>query len=210
MLIFSKDPLFLYAEAVVKTCYTQNRSLIRRRHNKTPYELIHDRKPDLTYFHIFGALCYPTNEGEDPGKLKPKVDIGIFVGYTPANKAYRIYNRRTRLIMETIHVELDELTSMASEQLDSRPELQLMTPRTISLGLKQNPPSTTPYVPPTKNDWDLLFQPMLYEYFNPPPSVVSPVPAATTPRPFDPIGSHSSTSIDQAVPSASMMCHCVV
>ncbi|GJY39499.1 retrovirus-related pol polyprotein from transposon TNT 1-94 [Tanacetum coccineum] len=68
--------------------------------------------------------------------------------------------------------------SMASEQFGSGPELQLMTPRTISLGLVQNPPSTIPYVLPTKNDWDLLFQPMFDEYFNPPPSVVSLVPAA--------------------------------
>ncbi|GJX17046.1 retrovirus-related pol polyprotein from transposon TNT 1-94 [Tanacetum coccineum] len=108
------------AEAVTITCYTQNRSLIRRCHNKTPYELIHDRKPDLTYFYVFGALYYPTNDGEDPGKLKPKADIGIFIGYTPAKKAYRIYNRRTCLIMETIHVKFDELTTIDSEQFGER------------------------------------------------------------------------------------------
>ncbi|GKE44337.1 retrovirus-related pol polyprotein from transposon TNT 1-94, partial [Tanacetum coccineum] len=56
---------FTWAEAVVTTCYTQNRSLIKKRHNKTPYELLHDRKPDLSYLHIFGALCYPTIDGED-------------------------------------------------------------------------------------------------------------------------------------------------
>ncbi|GJX10515.1 retrovirus-related pol polyprotein from transposon TNT 1-94 [Tanacetum coccineum] len=88
MLIFSKAPLFLWAEAVATACYTQNRSLIRKRHNKTPYELLHDQKPDLSYLHVFGALCYPTNDGEDLGKLKPKADIGIFVGYAPAKKAF--------------------------------------------------------------------------------------------------------------------------
>ncbi|GJW67625.1 retrovirus-related pol polyprotein from transposon TNT 1-94 [Tanacetum coccineum] len=61
----------LEAEAVATTCYTQNQSLIRKRHNKTPYELLHDRKPDLSYLHVFGALCYPTNNSEDLGKLKP-------------------------------------------------------------------------------------------------------------------------------------------
>ncbi|GJW15062.1 retrovirus-related pol polyprotein from transposon TNT 1-94 [Tanacetum coccineum] len=66
-----------------------------------------------------------------------------------------------------------------------------------------NPPSTTPYVPPTKNDWDLLFQPMFDEYFNPTPSVVSLVPASATPRPADLTGSPSLTFIDQAAPSAS-------
>ncbi|GKC07014.1 retrovirus-related pol polyprotein from transposon TNT 1-94 [Tanacetum coccineum] len=61
MLIFSKAPMFLWAEAVAATCYTQNRSLIHTRHNKTPYELVHDKKPDLKFLRIFGALCYPTN-----------------------------------------------------------------------------------------------------------------------------------------------------
>ncbi|GKF08233.1 retrovirus-related pol polyprotein from transposon TNT 1-94, partial [Tanacetum coccineum] len=62
---------------------------------------------------------YPTNSGEDLGKLKPKVDIGIFVGYAPAKKAFRIYNKRTRMIIETIHVDFDELTTMASKQFSS-------------------------------------------------------------------------------------------
>ncbi|GJR28452.1 retrovirus-related pol polyprotein from transposon TNT 1-94 [Tanacetum coccineum] len=88
MLIFSKSPLFLWAEAVNTACYTQNRSLIRRWYNKTLYELMHDKKPDLSYLHVFGSLCYPTNNSEDLGKLKAKADIGIFVGYAPAKKAF--------------------------------------------------------------------------------------------------------------------------
>nr|GEW88192.1 retrovirus-related Pol polyprotein from transposon TNT 1-94 [Tanacetum cinerariifolium] len=68
---------------------------------------------------------------------------------------------------------------------------------------KENPPLSTPYVPPTKNDWDLLFQPMFDEYFNPPPSVVSLVHVTAAPRPADPTGLPSSTLIDQATPSAS-------
>nr|GFA97814.1 hypothetical protein [Tanacetum cinerariifolium] len=156
------------AKAVARACYTKNCSLIRRRQNKTPYELISDTKPDLTYFHVFSALSFPTNNGEDQCKLKPKADIRIFVMYAPAKKAYRIYNRRTCLIMETIHVEFDELTTMVSKQFGSGLELQLMTPGTISSGLVRNPSSLTPYVPPTKNNWDLLFQPMFDKYFNPP------------------------------------------
>ncbi|GJV30927.1 retrovirus-related pol polyprotein from transposon TNT 1-94 [Tanacetum coccineum] len=96
MLIFSKAPLFLWAEAINTACYTQNRSLIRLRYNKTPYELMQDKKPDLSFFHVFGSLCYPTNDHEDLGKFDAKADIGIFVGYAPAKKAFRIYNRRTR------------------------------------------------------------------------------------------------------------------
>ncbi|GJT45400.1 retrovirus-related pol polyprotein from transposon TNT 1-94 [Tanacetum coccineum] len=60
------------------------RSLIHTRHNKTPYELVHGKKPDLTFLRIFGALCYPTNDSEDLGKLKAKADIGIFVS-TPSS-----------------------------------------------------------------------------------------------------------------------------
>ncbi|GKF88040.1 retrovirus-related pol polyprotein from transposon TNT 1-94, partial [Tanacetum coccineum] len=69
------------------------------------YELVHDKKPDLTFFRVFGALCFPTNDSEDLGKLQPTVDIGIFIGYAPSRKGYRIYNKRTRRIMETIHVD---------------------------------------------------------------------------------------------------------
>ncbi|GJX15009.1 retrovirus-related pol polyprotein from transposon TNT 1-94 [Tanacetum coccineum] len=121
--IFSKALLFLLAEAVATTCFTQNRALIHKHHNKIPYELLHDNKLDLRYFHVFGALCYPTNDSEDLGKLKPKADNGIFIGYSNEKKAYRIYNKRTRLIMETIHVEFDELTAMAFEQFSSGPKL---------------------------------------------------------------------------------------
>nr|GEW24570.1 retrovirus-related Pol polyprotein from transposon TNT 1-94 [Tanacetum cinerariifolium] len=81
----------------------------------TPYELLHDKLPDLSFFHVFGALCYPTNDSENLGKLQPKADIGIFNGYAPRKKAFRIYYRRTRRIVETIHVDFDELTAMATE-----------------------------------------------------------------------------------------------
>nr|GEV27709.1 integrase, catalytic region, zinc finger, CCHC-type, peptidase aspartic, catalytic [Tanacetum cinerariifolium] len=62
MLIYAKASLFLWAEAVATACYTQNRSIIRLRHGKTPYELLHDKLPDLSFFHVFGALCYLTND----------------------------------------------------------------------------------------------------------------------------------------------------
>ncbi|GJV23540.1 integrase, catalytic region, zinc finger, CCHC-type containing protein [Tanacetum coccineum] len=114
MLIFSKAQLFLWAEAIATACYTQNRSLIHTLHDKTPYELVHDKKLDLLFLRVFGALCYPTNDSEDLGKLKAKADIGFFVGYAPNRKGYRIYNKRTRQIMETIHVTFDELTEQTA------------------------------------------------------------------------------------------------
>ncbi|GJS46777.1 retrovirus-related pol polyprotein from transposon TNT 1-94 [Tanacetum coccineum] len=204
MLIFSKAPLFLWAEAINTACYTQNRSLIRLRYNKTSYELMQDKKPDLSFFHVFGSLCYPTNDHEDLGKFDAKADIGIFVGYAPAKKAFRIYNRRTRIITETIHVTFDELTAMASEQFSSGPELHYMTPVTSSIGLGSNPVSQQPCLPPIRDDWDRLFQPMFDEYFNPPTIVVSPVLEAAAPRAEVLADSPVSTSIDQDAPSTSI------
>nr|GEU53493.1 putative reverse transcriptase domain-containing protein [Tanacetum cinerariifolium] len=133
MLILSKALMFLWAEAVSTACHTQNRSLIHTCHNKTPYELVHDKKPDHTFFRVFGALCYPTNNSEDLGKI-----------------------------------------------------------------LVQNSVSPTPYVPPSKKDYEILFQPLFDEYINPPPRAISLVSTAVAaPRAIDPAGLPSSTTIDQ-------------
>ncbi|GKC32702.1 retrovirus-related pol polyprotein from transposon TNT 1-94 [Tanacetum coccineum] len=83
MLIFSKASMFLWVEVVATACYTKNQSLIHTRHNKTPYKLAHDKKPDLKFLRVFSALCYPTNDSEDLEKLRPTSDIGIFVGPKP-------------------------------------------------------------------------------------------------------------------------------
>ncbi|GKB16995.1 retrovirus-related pol polyprotein from transposon TNT 1-94 [Tanacetum coccineum] len=153
MLLFSKALMFLWAESVATACYTQNRSLIHTRHNKTPYELVHDKKPDLKFLCVFGALCYPTNDNENLRKLRPTADIGIFIGYAPNQKGYRIYNKKTRRIMETIHVQFDELTEpMAPVHISIGPEPILLTPRQISSGLVPDPVPAAPYVPPTNKD----------------------------------------------------------
>ncbi|GJZ39672.1 integrase, catalytic region, zinc finger, CCHC-type containing protein [Tanacetum coccineum] len=75
MLIFSKAPELLWVEAIATACFTQNRSIVHTRHNKNPYELIRGRKPNVQYFHVFGSLCYPTNDRDDLGKMKPKADF---------------------------------------------------------------------------------------------------------------------------------------
>nr|GEW74465.1 retrovirus-related Pol polyprotein from transposon TNT 1-94 [Tanacetum cinerariifolium] len=178
MLIFSKAPMFLWAEAVATACYTQNRSLIHTRHHKTSCELVHNRKPDLTFLRVFGALCYPTNDSEDLGKLQLTADTGIFVGYAPSRKGYRIYNKRTRRIMETIHVQFDELTEpMAPVHLGTGPAPNFLTPGQISSGLVPNPVPATPYAPPTNKELEILFQPMFDEYLEP-PRTERPVPPA--------------------------------
>nr|GFC12425.1 Gag-Pol polyprotein [Tanacetum cinerariifolium] len=75
----SRAPLFLWAEAIATAYFTQNRSIIHRCFNKTPYELINDKKPDISFLHVFDALCYPKNDREDIGKLGAKGDIGFFI-----------------------------------------------------------------------------------------------------------------------------------
>ncbi|GJT63824.1 retrovirus-related pol polyprotein from transposon TNT 1-94 [Tanacetum coccineum] len=86
-----------------------------RRYNKTPYELIRGRKLNIQYFHMFGSFCHLTNDPDDLGKMKPTADIGIFIGYSESLRIFHIYNRRTKKIMEMIHVKFDELIAMASE-----------------------------------------------------------------------------------------------
>nr|GFB41296.1 hypothetical protein [Tanacetum cinerariifolium] len=86
MLIYAQASLFLWAETVATACYTQNRSIVRLHHGKTPYELLHNKLPDLSFIHVFGAFCYPTNDSENLGKLQPNADR-IFIGYAPIKKA---------------------------------------------------------------------------------------------------------------------------
>nr|GEX61845.1 hypothetical protein [Tanacetum cinerariifolium] len=148
-------------------------------------------------------------------RVTPKIDplydfadIGIFIGYAPTKKAFQVYNRHTRRIVETIHVDFDELTAMASEQSSSEPGLHEMNPATISSGLVPKPTSLTPFVPPSRNEWDLFFQPLFDELFAPPPSVdppdpkvIAPIDEVVAPELAESTGSPSSTTVDQDAPS---------
>nr|GFB83609.1 hypothetical protein [Tanacetum cinerariifolium] len=129
---------------------------------------------------------------------------------THLQRKHSAFNRRTRRIVETIHVDFDELTSMASEQSSSGPALQEIIPRTISLKLVQKTSSSTSYVPPSRNDWDLLFQLLFDELLNPPPSVdnqdaevIAPIAELIPQVDDDSTGSPSSTTVDQDAPSSS-------
>nr|GEX51561.1 retrovirus-related Pol polyprotein from transposon TNT 1-94 [Tanacetum cinerariifolium] len=180
MLIFSRAPLFLWAEAIATACFTQNRFIIHRRFNKTPYELINGKKPDISFLYVFEALCYPKNDREDIRKLGEKGDIGFFIGYSADSCAYRVYNRRTKKIMETMNVSFDELSAMAFEQRTLKPELQSMTFRQISSGLDLTyAPSTITTQQPTEGELDLLFEAMYDDYIGGQPSAaLRTVPAA--------------------------------
>nr|GEU33278.1 hypothetical protein [Tanacetum cinerariifolium] len=181
MLIYAKALLFLWAKVVATACYTQNHFIIRLRYGKTPYELLHDKLPDLSFFRVFGALCYMTNDSENLGKLQLKADIGIFIGYAPIKKAFQIYNQRTRRIIEIIHVDFDELVAMAFEHSSSEPALHEMTPAIINSGLVPNYPPSTPVDPPA-------------------PEVIAPIAEVVALEHVVSIGSPSSTIVDQDAP----------
>ncbi|GJU58667.1 retrovirus-related pol polyprotein from transposon TNT 1-94 [Tanacetum coccineum] len=118
MLSAAQVPLFFWAEAISTTCFTQNRSLVIPLHEKIPYHIINGRKSSVKFFYIFGSLCYIVRDGENLDKMKEKGDACIFVGYSTQSRGYRVYNKRTRVIVETIHVNFDELPQMASDHVN--------------------------------------------------------------------------------------------
>ncbi|GKE24743.1 retrovirus-related pol polyprotein from transposon TNT 1-94, partial [Tanacetum coccineum] len=113
MLSAFKLPLFFWAEAIATACYTQNRSIIIPTYEKIAYHIINDRKPLIKHLHIFGCTCYLTRDGENLDKMKEKGDPCILVGYSTQSKGYRVYNKRTRLIVESIHLRFDEFKEMS-------------------------------------------------------------------------------------------------
>ncbi|GJS44562.1 copia protein [Tanacetum coccineum] len=128
-------------------------------------------KPNVQYFHVFGSLCYPTNDHDDLGKMKPKADIGIFVGYLESSCGFRIYNRRTKKIMETIYVKFDELMVMDSECNNLEPGMNCPNFNDSSEDLQS--------VTSTSN-LDNLFGPMYEEYYATRSQEVSDNSAANT------------------------------
>nr|GEV57504.1 hypothetical protein [Tanacetum cinerariifolium] len=129
----------------------RNRTLIEAAHY-TPYELLHGKLPYLSFLHVCGALCYPTNDSENLEKLQPKADIGLV----------------------------------------------------------PKPTSSRPFVPPSRNNWDLLFQPLFDELLTLPPSVdplapevIAPIAEVVALKPVESTGSPYSTTFYQNAPSPS-------
>nr|GEV43734.1 retrovirus-related Pol polyprotein from transposon TNT 1-94 [Tanacetum cinerariifolium] len=117
MLTFANLPLFLWAEAIATVCFTQNRSIIHKRFDKTPYELMNKRKPNIKFFRVFGCRCYLLNDYEDVGKLKAKGDIRVFVGYlrdlepglSNLNETGKSLNPPVSQVLETSKKDLEDL-----------------------------------------------------------------------------------------------------
>ncbi|GJW26900.1 retrovirus-related pol polyprotein from transposon TNT 1-94 [Tanacetum coccineum] len=185
MLSATKVPLFFWAEAIPTTCFNQNRSLVIPRHEKTPYHIINGRKPSVKFFHIFGSLCYIVRDGENLDKMKEKCDACIFVGYSTQSRAYQVYNKRTRVIVETIHVNFDELPLMASDHVSYDPVPQCPTTALEHANLSPGPQSQenvphTAKTVTTSNELDLLFSSMFVELLNGTTRVVSKSFVVTT------------------------------
>nr|KAJ0209889.1 hypothetical protein LSAT_V11C400174360 [Lactuca sativa] len=108
MLIFADLPQYFWAEAIATACYTQNRSLTHKHLHKTPYEVINNRKPNIKFFHIFGCRCFVKNNTDHLSKFESRSDEGIFLGYSFSSVAYRVLNKRTRVIEESTDVHFDE------------------------------------------------------------------------------------------------------
>ncbi|KAJ9558844.1 hypothetical protein OSB04_013458 [Centaurea solstitialis] len=168
MLAYSKLPMFLWAEAVDTACYTQNRSIVNNRFGKTPYELINNQVPNIGHFRVFGCRCFVLNDTEDRHKLQAKSDEAIFIGYSKNSIAYRVYNKRTKMVMESSNVKFDPYAEMASEHDSSEPGLtgvlavNLLNPDHVTPTKQKDGASTS-----TNNlsDLDLLFKNFYNEYF---------------------------------------------
>ncbi|GKE47079.1 putative ribonuclease H-like domain-containing protein, partial [Tanacetum coccineum] len=111
MLADSKLPTTFWAEAVNTACYVQNRVLVIKPHNKTPYELFLGRKPALSFMRPFRCPVTILNTIDHLGKFDGKADEGFFVGYSTNSKAFRVFNSKTRIVEENLHVQFSENTS---------------------------------------------------------------------------------------------------
>ncbi|GJS62075.1 putative ribonuclease H-like domain-containing protein [Tanacetum coccineum] len=113
MLADSKLPTAFWAEAVNTACYVQNRVLVVKPHNKTPYELFYGRTPTLSLMRPFGCPVTILNTIDHLGKIDGKADEGFFVGYSLNSKAFRVFNKRTRIVEENLHNRFSESTPNA-------------------------------------------------------------------------------------------------
>nr|GFB76117.1 retrovirus-related Pol polyprotein from transposon TNT 1-94 [Tanacetum cinerariifolium] len=101
-------PIPFWAEAVNTACYIQNRVLLTKPHNKTPYELLHGRLPSIGFMRPSGCVVTILNTLDPLGKFQGKVDEGFLVGYSVCSKVFRVFNSRTRIVQETLHVNFME------------------------------------------------------------------------------------------------------
>nr|GFA91181.1 uncharacterized mitochondrial protein AtMg00810-like [Tanacetum cinerariifolium] len=137
------------------------------RHHKTPYELVHNKKPDLTFFRVFGALCYPTNDSEDLGKLQPTADTGIFVGYAPSRKEPSRAERPDPPA-QVVQVSVSSTGTPLSTTIDQDAPSSHISPSSSALQSHSLPPGVTAGFKPCKMRFTNLID------FNQPEGFVDP------------------------------------
>ncbi|KAJ9542826.1 hypothetical protein OSB04_029332 [Centaurea solstitialis] len=185
MLAFSKLPPHFWAEAIASACFTQNRSLITKRFMKTPYELVYNRPPSIKYFRVFGCECYVKNDKDNLDHFRPKGDEGVFIGYAKDSQSYRVYNKKTRRVVESTNADFEEGIEedstpapvtpgisgvLASDQLHGNP---------MTSSSPANKPSSSN---PNTCDLDELFE-FFYQDSPAPANVALPIPAVVQPAP---------------------------
>ena len=108
MLLNKQIPQKFWGEAVNTSCHIGNRIFFRVGTKKTAYEIWNGKKPRVKYFRVFGSKWYILNDRENLGKFDAKSDEGIFLGYSTTCRAYRVFNKRTKTVMESINVKIDD------------------------------------------------------------------------------------------------------
>ena len=97
-------PKYFWAETVNTYCYVLNRILLRSILKKTPYELWKNKKPNISYFKVFGCKCFILNTKDILGNFDAKSNVGIFLGYSTSSKTFRVFNKRTIVVEESVHI----------------------------------------------------------------------------------------------------------
>ena len=118
----------LWGEAVNTTCHTVNKMYFKPGTKKTPYELWKGRKPNVKYFKIFGSTYFILKDRENVKKFDSRSDKGIFLGYSSTSKAYRVYNKRTKKVMETVNVVIDEALDSGSGKISEEIPKEILSP----------------------------------------------------------------------------------
>ena len=126
-------PNYFWAEAVNTSCYILNRVLIRSSLDKTPYKLWKNKKPNISYFKVFGSKCFILNTKDNLGNFDAKSNVGIFLGYSSSSKAYRVFNKKTMFVEESAHVVFDE----SNESLERRESVNDDVGLDFSMGIFQ-------------------------------------------------------------------------
>nr|GFB70981.1 integrase, catalytic region, zinc finger, CCHC-type, peptidase aspartic, catalytic [Tanacetum cinerariifolium] len=179
MLIYAKALLFLWAKAVATACYTQNHSIIRLRQGKTPYELLHDKLPDLSFFNVFGALCYP--------KMIARI--------------WASYNQKLTLVFSLAMHPQREHSRFTTDVPDKSLKLFMTVPNPSS-STPFVPPLRTDWDMSFQPLFDELLTPPP-SVDHPAPEVIALIAEVVAPEPAASTGSPSSTTVDQDVPSPS-------